>query len=231
MKHFLTKALLCAIALAGLWLPSGEPAFAQTVIIPAKPAGAQESYDRLAIEALVAIGTRIVEMAKITRDAQTGTRTVPFDSPVIPSGKGPKEIVDDLLSDAGLAGSDKDIVEDYKKKYNIGDTLTNKDTDQMTKSMTAQGLAASLVAEKDFKAANASLDRMDDYVKALQNSTDLKSSVDLNTRVMIELTTQINLSIHTQAMTASIAGAFLVSFSGASSGGASLIDTLENLNR
>jgi uncharacterized protein YdbL (DUF1318 family) len=100
----------------------------------------------------------------------------------------------------------------------------------MAARASAQGAIAASTAEDSYKRANASMARLDGYIAALQNSADLKTSMDINTRVTIELVQQLNETLRTQAAIASMAGTYFMIMGGEAGEGDSL-SGLVNFNR
>jgi len=54
-------------------------------------------------------------------------------------------------------------------------------------------------AERGYKRANASMGRIDGYITALGASPDIKTSIDINTRVNIEVAQQLNEMLRSQS--------------------------------
>ncbi|MGO6747979.1 type IV secretion system protein [Rhizobium ruizarguesonis] len=212
------------------------------VAIPSKPSDAQDAYDSNAIEQLMkmvelsrTIGGGISQMltavlnqaAAITsiRDAQLGTRNIPlFNDPADVSarqgGSGIGEMIQSAL-DGKFNGPDgiRNALNEYRTNYDLDPAFALKSSDDQNMAIAAQtvglGAIAASIGEDSYKSTNASMDRLSGYVATLQASADLKTSMDLNTRVLIELTQQINQNTRTQAAISSVAGVFLLRFSGA----------------
>jgi hypothetical protein len=81
---------------------------------------------------------------------------------------------------------------------------------QLAASAAAMGAVAAATGEASYNRANLSMARLDGYITALQASADLKTSVDINTRVMIEVAQQLNESLRTQAALTSTAATYFM---------------------
>lgn len=75
------------------------------------------------------------------------------------------------------------------KKTSISDVNQNE---KRRANMLAQVTAAGSVSEYAFVAANNGMNRLEPYVDAIQTSPSLKASIDLNTRVLVEIAQQNN---------------------------------------
>ncbi len=218
--------------------PLLEPVIAQ---LPAVPSGAQKSYDPLTVEQLMkmvdlsrTIGGGISQLFQTIvdqstsidriRDAQIGSRQIPLNNNVDDAlmrqgGVGLKEMADGALSgnlDAPLGVIS--TFRDLRTAYNLDSVFVLKDGDEQTSrfiaSASAQGGVASAIAEESYKRANAGMKRLDSYIKATAESADLKTSVDINTRVMVELTQQLNESLRLQAAMTSMIGTYFMMMGG-----------------
>ncbi|THK34117.1 hypothetical protein EHS39_31955 [Ensifer sp. MPMI2T] len=96
---------------------------------------------------------------------------------------------------------------------------------------TAQGAVTASTAEDSYKRANASMGRINGYIAALETSNDLKTSVDINTRVMIEVAQQLNETLRTEAAIASAAGSYLMTLGAEAAEPDSISDLLRNFDR
>ncbi|WP_162895106.1 type IV secretion system protein [Rhizobium terrae] len=237
MRRILTLTLICGIA---LFEPVGglvTVAQAQSPItpleepiigtVPSKPVSAQQAYDQVSIEQLM----KITELSRTIGGgvsqlftALVGTRKVPmFNGPAEVTaregGPGLKAMAYGFIK-GEFDGPDgvRKFVEDYSKTYGL-DELLSSEADEISVASaktSAQGVISASIAEESYQRANASMARINDYLKTLETSADLKTSVDLNTRVMIELTQQVNENIRTQAAVASATGIALLRLGGAS---------------
>ncbi|MEI9420780.1 hypothetical protein O7A70_06320 [Mesorhizobium sp. Cs1299R1N1] len=102
-----------------------------------------------------------------------------------------------------------------RKLYHLDDAFALRNDKLLSNVMVAhsaaQGAVAAAAAEDSYRRANDSMGRINGYVTALGTSGDLKTSVDINTRVMIEVAQQLNETLRTQAVIASVAGTYLMS--------------------
>ncbi|MEI2387443.1 type IV secretion system protein [Breoghania sp. JC706] len=126
-------------------------------------------------------------------------------------GESPREMADEGLG-GSVTGSD-DIVTAYARyseayglekafEYQGSDTLA----EQTIAFMAANGAVAAATAEHAYKRANDSMERLDTYITELAASADLKTSLDINTRVNIEVAQQLNELIRNQAAQTTLAG-------------------------
>lgn len=217
--------------------------------LPAVPSGAQKSYDPLSVEQLMkmveltrTVGGSINQLFQTVinqtasldkiRDGQLGAREIPLhNSPdevaARDGGPGLKEMADSALS--GSIDAPPAVAAAFgqlRSGYAL-DTIfaLKEDKDQATRFIagaSAVGGVSYATAEQSFKRANAGMERLDDYITAIKDSTDLKTSVDLNTRVMVELTQQFNESLRVQASMAAMMGTYFMMMGGEAGRAASL---------
>lgn len=172
-------------------------------------------------------------------DAQTGKTVIPEladqGDENREGGEGLIELVASALS--GALNGPASMVEafnDLKTTFKLEDPFGLQNDELFSKKMVAQlaakGAVASSVSENSYKRANASMDRLGDYVTALEASMDLKTSIDINTRAMIELTQQTNESLRTQAAISSMIGTYLMVLSSEASA-KDWTDNLKDFNR
>ena len=233
------------------------PAPDPVVTVPAAPDDANESYDANTIEQLQKIVdlSRLVgggigqiftsikaqqQMLAKIRDAQIGPKNFPVmngsdEVEGREAGMGLKEMADAAMN--GAAEGPEEVVkalEVYRKDYYLDDAFALKDDETITKKMVArissQGAIAASTAEDSYKRANASMVRLDGYVAALEESADLKTSVDINTRVMVEVAQQLNETLRTQAAVTSVASSYFMLMGGEAGKGDSFMD-LKDFNR
>jgi hypothetical protein len=218
--------------------PIGVP---QTGATPTKPNNANESYDSTVTEQLMklvelsrVLGGGITQMLGATldqknflqalQDAETGVKVFPLnnsqqDISDRAGGQGLLDMAEEALS-GGLTAPDGVVasLDDLKKKYSLDGAFKMQNDPFLGKKLLAQRSAVAAIggstAEETYKRANASNARLDGYITSLQNSADLKTSVDINTRVLIELTQQTNDGLRNQAAIASIISASMMSDAG-----------------
>ena len=246
-------SLLTGIALAqtATVTPAPDPA---TGAAPAKPTDAQETYDEVAIQQIMKVVelSRTVaggiaqlfgsaesqrQLLDLIRAAQTGPREFPLlndpaDVEARDGGEGLREMGDGALN--GNVEGPPDLVDAFNKfrtTFSLDKALALKDDELLSKKMLAQlaarGVIGGAVAENSYKRANASMTRMNEYITALEASADLKTSIDINTRAVIELTQQTNEGIRTQAAVTSIVSAYFMALASE----ASATDWLEGLKQ
>ncbi|RLQ85251.1 type IV secretion system protein [Notoacmeibacter ruber] len=214
------------------------PATEPTVTAPTKPDDADESFDENAIQQLMKIVqlSRYIgggigqifaslqtqqEMLESIRDAQTGPKDFPDlgEDTGREGGLGLKEMADGAMGGA-VEGPEAMVAafEKFRENYYLEDAFALQDDELPSKKMVArlssQGAIAASTAEASYKRANAGMERLDGYATALAASEDLKTSIDINTRVMIEVAQQINETLRTQAALASVAGGFFMMLGG-----------------
>lgn len=224
---------VCAALAQTAVTPAPDPTIGST---PNAPDGATETYDQVAIQQLM----KIVELSRLVgggisqifasleyqkqaldqiRDGQTGTRNIPTNGSAETDqragGPGLKEMADGALDGAEVGPSDVvEALDAFKATYGLDRAFALKNDKSVSKMLLAQasaeGAIAASTAESSYKRANASMDRLDSYITALQSSPDLKTSIDLNTRVMIEVAQQINESLRTQSALTSTAGTYFM---------------------
>jgi hypothetical protein len=226
MNRLMTRVLLCGIALFEPGQQFIGSAWAQTEIMPlpepqidpapGRPSNAQQVYDQVTIEQIMksiillrTIGGGIDKLLGAVLDK----RPIPlFNGPAEAAaregGPGLKAMVDSV-TEGEFVGPEgiRNALAEYRK------TLPAKNAGAVSPSI-AQALLTLAVADEGYRRSNLSMGRLDDYLKTLEASADLKTSVDLNTRVMIELTQQANENARLQASTASIMSFFLFEMSG-----------------
>jgi hypothetical protein len=224
---------------------------------PAEPSGAQDTYDEVAIGQLMKIvelskliGGGISQLfseiqtqtqaVQTISNAQVGPKTLPLHNDpnevlAREGGPGLQEMSTAVLNGAPIGPQALlDALTTFRANYNLDKAFALKDDTSASNAMAAQaaaqGAVAASTAEDSYKRAEASMTRLNDYIIALQNSADLKTSLDINTRVMVELTQQLNESLRTQATIASMAGTRFM-LEGGEAGQDDGLDALDNFNR
>lgn len=209
--------------------------------IPAGPSDAQASHDEVSIGQLMKVvelarsigggitqlfNTVVTQTAALEkmRDAQNGVKVIPLhneatDEADREGGVGLNEMAKAAL-DGAAVGPDAILqaLEKFRVDYGLDNMFALKNDDVPSKAFLAQASAqaaiAASTAENGYKRANASMDRLGSYIGAIEKSPDLKTSVDINTRVLIELTQQTNESLRTQSAMASIASTYFMVLGG-----------------
>ena len=157
--------------------------------------------------------------------AMTGAKTIPLANGAdeVSAREGGRSLRD--MADEGLGGSVAEPTDvatafsQFTKTYKLGaafDFQSKGSLNQLIVAhMAAHGAVAASTAENSYKRSNESMDRIDGYIKALSASPDLKTSMDINTRVNIELTQQLNELLRSQAALTNLAGFYFMSAAGA----------------
>lgn len=163
-----------------------------------------------------------------TADAQlaaiTGTKTIPLaNGPDEVSARDGGTTIREMVTE-GLGGSlagPKDIASAFAQfatTYKLAGAFGYKDSDTLAETvigyMAANGAVASSISEHSYLSANGSMGRIDGYVTALGASPDLKTSLDINTRVNIEVAQQLNELLRNQAALTNLAGFYFMGSSG-----------------
>ncbi|MDI5930210.1 type IV secretion system protein [Rhizobium leguminosarum] len=234
--------------------PLPEPAVGG---VPGGPPGVQETHDQVSIEQIMKLvqlsrimGGGITQMftaiqnqksaLDVIRNGQTGPKTIPLlngpdEVAARQGGEGLREMADGALN--GAADGPPDLLTaftHFRSTFSLDKAFALKDDELPSKKVLAQlaakGAIAGSVAESSYKRANASMERVDDYIAAVQASKDLKTSIDINTRAVIELTQQTNESLRTQSAVTSIVSSYLMMFASEAST-EDWIDGLKDFNR
>jgi hypothetical protein len=224
---------------------------------PAKPDDTQQTYDEVSIRQLMKIvslsrlfagglsqlfgaaqGQR--NLLDLIRGAQMGPKEFPLlngpdEVEERSGGRGLKEMADGLLN--GAPEGPPGIIEalnQLQTTFKLDSAFALKNDELLSKKMLAQlaakGAVAASSAENSYKRANFSNARLEKYITAVKESPDLKTSVDINTRVMIEVAQQSNEAIRTQSAIASIISTYFMVLSSEASE-KSWVDGLKNFNR
>ncbi|CAK11680.1 hypothetical protein pRL70153 (plasmid) [Rhizobium johnstonii 3841] len=234
--------------------PLPEPAVGG---VPGAPPGVQETHDQVSIEQIMKLvqlyrimGGGITQMftavqnqktaLDVIRNGQTGPKTIPLmngpdEVAARQGGEGLKEMADSALN--GAADGPPDLLAaftHFRSTFSLDKAFALKDDELPSKKVLAQlaakGAIAGSVAESSYKRANASMERVDDYIAAVQASKDLKTSIDINTRAVIELTQQTNESLRTQSAVTSIVSSYFMMLASEAST-EDWIDGLKDFNR
>lgn len=111
---------------------------------------------------------------------------------------------------AGNVGDMNSIISDLKSKFNLSDLADfNSSTvaaDKAIASLAGSGLAAVATADDTYKRANTAVGRINSLVDQIDSTTDLKASVDFNTRVNAEVAVLILELIRVQSAATSTTG-------------------------
>lgn len=163
----------------------------------------------------------------VIRDTSTSQLSAITGAKNIPLANGPdeaaareggttiREMADEGLS--GTVATPTDIATAFaklKETYHLEKAFEyqNKETlSQVTVAhMASYGAIGAAVAEHGYKRANESMGRIDGYITALGASPDIKTSIDLNTRVNIEVAQQLNEMLRSQATLTTMASMYYV---------------------
>jgi len=92
---------------------------------------------------------------------------------------------------SGNIGNMNTVISDLKTRFELGDlgTFDSSDVpaDKAIASLAGSGLAAVATAEDSYLRANAAVGRINTLVDQIDSTSDLKASVDFNTRVNAEV--------------------------------------------
>ena len=241
-----STAITVPFAAANAQSATVNPADLPSVSVPGAPSGADETYDENAIEQLMYIVglsrtvaggisqifsstksmTSLLGSIRDTGNSQltamTGTKTVPMNNSAddISARDGGTSIrgmvLEGLANPTEISTAFSDIVTEYELdqafKSKDGDTVAEKSGAEMA----SYGAVGAAMGERLFARANDSMGRIDGYIQALSSSPDLKTSIDLNTRVNLEVAQQINEMLRGQAAITNLIGMYYVSALGAS---------------
>lgn len=234
--------------------PSPDP------LVGTAPAGsdnAQETHDSVSIQQLMKIVdlARLIaggisqlftsaqgqrDLLNDIRDAQKGPRAIPsIDSSETEEardgGEGLNEMAESTLNGATNVPADMvEAINKFRTTFDLDKAFELKDDELLGKKLLAQlaakGIVGSASAESSYKRANASNKRLGQFITALEASQDLKTSIDINTRVMIELTQQSNESLRVQSAITSMIGSYFMVLAGEASE-PSWVEGLKDFNR
>ncbi|TIL22206.1 MAG: hypothetical protein E5Y88_29075 [Mesorhizobium sp.] len=184
--------------------------------------------------------TRINDAAQAQRAAVSGPKPFPVNNSgaevaAREGGPGLSEMANAALGGetVGPQGVQAALT-GFRNRYHLDDAFAHGNdklhANAIIAHVSAQGAVTASTAEDSYKRANASMGRINGYITALESSNDLKTSVDINTRVMIEIAQQLNETLRTQAAIASLAGSYFMAL-GAESAEPESIRGLEDFNR
>ncbi|WP_292445184.1 type IV secretion system protein [Mesorhizobium sp.] len=241
------------VSAQSLVVPAPDPA----VVTPSIPSNAQETYDQVANQQLVKIvdlakliGGGISQILGSTldqkqalaviRDAQTGPKAFPVlngqaEADGRGGGSGLKEMADAALDGSPTGPTDMlNALAAFRTVYGLDRAFALKNDTSAAKVLlahaAAQGAITAATAEDAYKRSNASMTRLDTYIAALQSSPDLKTSIDINTRVLVEVAQQMNESLRTQAALAQMGGTYFMVM-GAEASQLDTFSGMQNFNR
>lgn len=224
---------------------------------PPGPDKAQETHDEVSIQQLTKMVylSRLIaggisqmfgsaetqrKLLDEIRGAQTGRKNIPnMNDPdnveARSGGQGLKEMADSAIN--GTPEGPTELVKalnQFRTTFDLDKAFKLKDDELLNKRLLAQlaakGIVASSSAEAAYKRANASNARLGEFITSLEASPDLKTSIDLNTRVMIELTQQSNESLRIQSAITSIVGSYFMVLASEASA-SSWVENLKDFNR
>ena len=225
--------------------------------IPGAPASAQITFDEEAIKQLMylvelsrlftgGVGQLLSSSQKgeqllgFIRDGIIGIKIFPkLNGPDEVKGRegGPSlmEMADGALTGGALGPQAVvDALNAFRPIYKLDDAFALRNDTAISKVLIAHAAASGAIAastgEDSYKRANASMNRLNDYLLALAASPDLKTSMDINTRVMIEAVQQMNEMLRTQAAIVSVAGTYFMVLGGEAGNDDSLLG-LDIFNR
>jgi Type IV secretion system proteins len=125
-----------------------------------------------------------------------------------------KKIADGAESGSGGSPRIDAAITDFKDKFEIKDLLKpdtkNLNLSKKSISLATISLASAATGEDAYIRSNESMARLDTYMKEIDNTPDIKASIDLNTRVLIEVNQAINENTRAEAATASVVSAFFL---------------------
>ncbi|MEI9402055.1 type IV secretion system protein [Mesorhizobium argentiipisi] len=184
---------------------------------------------------------RIQEAAQAQLAAISGPKPFPqnnaeADVAARKGGPGLWEMANNALT-GQMVGSDRvqAALDKIRKLYRLDDAFALRSDklpgNVMIAHEAAQGAITASTAEDSYRRANDSMGRINGYIAALATSGDLKTSVDINTRVMIEVAQQLNETLRTQAAIASVAGTYLMSLGAETAEPDNVRDLFDNFDK
>ena len=205
------------------------PVDAPEVQVPDAPEDAQLSHDEFSIEQLmmlvelarqenatifellrgaddiVSLSEKQLETSKEQLDAITGPTELNIENIDDPDDRLTiRTLAEQGLSGTVSAGEDVSVAYTaYVDAFELQAALDKHEdklfSQKMLANTAAYGAAVAANAEGSHKRAIKSAENVDQYLTALNSSEDLKTSVDVNTRVNIELIQQVNELVRLQA--------------------------------
>ena len=122
-------------------------------------------------------------------------------------------IVTSAIEGSALPGSGADLsdrVAELREELDLGALGAFRGSEEgQDRALAVQagaGMAAVATAEEGYRRANAAMERVGDMIAAIETTTDLKASVDLNSRILAEVAVLLSESIRVQAAAAGSAG-------------------------
>lgn len=174
----------------------------------------------VSVRSMTSLLGAIRDTANAQLNAITGTKTLPMENDANAvaaraGGPGLKEMADGAMNGAPVGPQGVLTALDlFRTDYHLDPAFALSTSQTFSKVIvahaSAQGAIAASTGEDSYKRANASMERIGRYLAALEASPDLKTSIDINTRVMLEMTQQTNEMLRTQAAIASIAGTYFM---------------------
>lgn len=141
--------------------------------------------------------------------AMTGAKTIPLANgpDEVTARDGGTTIREMAIEGLGGAVADPtDIATTFaklKETYSLDKALEYQNEDTLSQvtvaHMASYGAVGAASAERGYKRANESMGRIDGYITALGASPDIKTSIDINTRVNIEVAQQLNEMLRSQS--------------------------------
>ncbi|MPR10160.1 type IV secretion system protein [Microvirga tunisiensis] len=194
------KVVPPSVVLSGLLLAATGPLVQEVY--------AQETFNDNAVQLLIAAVSGRKPFPVNNGEADVAARK---------GGSGLWEMANAALSCETVGpGGIQETLTEFCKRYGLSNAFKLRN-DKLVSNVniaqaSAQGAITASIAEESYKRANASMGRINGYIAALETSSDLKTSVDINTRVMTEVAQQLNETLRTQAAIASAAGSYLMVF-------------------
>lgn len=225
--------MLGAISLAPCKSCADESRVAHITVPPVgvsgtAPDGPQQTFDKRGVELLAQIVEsvrsltdrmmRLVASASTAVAAISGPKPFPVhneaaDIAARKGGAAPAEMASAALTGALVGPGDiQESISRFRDRYRLDHAFGLRNDKRLSKIayLSAQAAVTAHTAEASYKRADASMERINGYITALETSTELKTSVDINTRVMIEVAQQLNETLRTQAAIASVAGSYFM---------------------
>jgi len=175
-------------------------------------------------QSMAGLLTALRDTAHAQLVAMTGIKTIPYpntpeDTAARNGGTTFREMVTaalagGLTAPADIASAFSQFVTTYQLTKAFAYQTSDTFAEVILAYMAANGAVAASISEHSYLSANASMDRIDGYVTALAASADLKTSLDINTRVNIEVAQQLNEMLRNQAALTSLAGFYFMGTSG-----------------
>lgn len=124
-----------------------------------------------------------------------------------------KSIIDNAISGgtiSGNVGSMNTLIASLRTRFDLGDLAAFDSSsiagDKAIASLAGSGLAAVATADDSYKRAGAAVTRINTLIDQIDSSTDLKASVDFNTRVTAEVAVLLLELVRVQSATANTVG-------------------------